>query len=201
MSQPISLIGMPGGGKSTVGKQLARKLRADFIDTDALIEGRIGEPIRGFFDRHGEPAFRDIETEILSSLVATIAPNSVIATGGGVVLRPANRELLRGHAAVVYLHSLPEELFRRLRHDAIRPLLQVKDPLTKLRELYHLRHPLYQQTAHFVVETGRPSVATLASMIVMQMELAGLVKGEEAPAHPTSSAPRGAPDSYTKRHG
>jgi shikimate kinase len=74
---------------------------------------------------------------------------------------------------VVYLRSSPEEVFRRLRHDRNRPLLQVADPLQRLRDLFQARDPLYQESAHFVIETGRPSVATLVNMIVMQLELAG----------------------------
>jgi shikimate kinase len=76
---------------------------------------------------------------------------------------------------VVYLRSAPEEVFRRLRHDVSRPLLQVDDPLSRLRALYTARDPLYRETAHFVIETGRPSVATLVNMIVMQLELAGVL--------------------------
>ncbi|HSV50743.1 MAG TPA: shikimate kinase, partial [Burkholderiaceae bacterium] len=99
----------------------------------------------------------------------------VIATGGGAVLRPANRTHLRARGQVVYLRSTPEEVFRRLRHDVSRPLLQVGDPLARLRDLYATRDPLYRETAHFVIETGRPSVATLVNMIVMQLELSGLL--------------------------
>jgi shikimate kinase len=101
----------------------------------------------------------------------------VLSTGGGVVLRQANRDNLRQRCQVVYLHSAPEEVFRRLRHDQSRPLLQVADPLARLKELYDLRDPLYREAAHFVVETGRPSVTTLVSMIVMQLELAGVLPG------------------------
>ena len=90
---------------------------------------------------------------------------------GGAVLLAVNRERLRARGRVVYLKSHPEELIRRLRHDTNRPLLQVADPMAKLRELFAARDPLYRQTAHFVVETGRPSVATLVNMIVMQLEL------------------------------
>jgi shikimate kinase len=68
---------------------------------------------------------------------------------------------------------MPEEVYRRLRHDVNRPLLQVNDPLQRLRSLYEARDPLYRETAHFVVDTGRPSVATLLNMIVMQLEVAG----------------------------
>ena len=77
----------------------------------------------------------------------------------------------------MYLNSSPDEIFRRLRHDVSRPLLQVADPLTRLRDLYAERDPLYREAAHFVIETGRPSVSTLVNMIVMQLELAGVATG------------------------
>ena len=95
-----------------------------------------------------------------------------MATGGGSVLRAENRQNLKQRGTVIYLHSSPEEVFRRLRHDQNRPLLQVEDPMARLRELYKVRDPLYRETAHFVVETGRPSVATLVNMIMMQLEMA-----------------------------
>jgi shikimate kinase len=102
-------------------------------------------------------------------------PNAVVATGGGAVLREANRRMLREGGHVIYLRSTPEELYRRLRHDTHRPLLQVADPLDKLRSLYAERDPLYRETAHFQIETGRPSVPTLVNMIAMQLELAGVL--------------------------
>jgi shikimate kinase len=91
------------------------------------------------------------------------------------VLREVNRQRLQERCQVIYLNSHPDDLFRRLRHDVNRPLLQVADPLTRLRDLHGLRDPLYRATAHFIVETGRPSVATLVNMIVMQLELSGAV--------------------------
>lgn len=169
----IALVGLPGSGKSTVGRQLARRLNLPFRDSDHVIEERIGCTIREFFEREGEPAFREIEEEVIREL--TDGEPAVLATGGGAVLRPANRERLHAAAHVVYLRSTPDELFRRLRHDSQRPLLQVSDPLQRLRTLYEQRDPLYRETAHFVIETGRPSVATLVSMVLMQLELAGLV--------------------------
>lgn len=171
----ISLVGLPGSGKSTVGRQLARRLQIPFADSDHVIEQRLGCPIRVFFEREGEERFRDIEEQVLDELTQQAG---VLSTGGGAVLRAGNRERLRTRGKVVYLKSTPEELFRRLRHDTQRPLLQVADPLQRLRDLYAVRDPLYRETAHFVIETGRPSVATLVNMIVMQLELAGVV-----PAH------------------
>ena len=89
------------------------------------------------------------------------------------MLRAPNRRHLHQRGQVIYLHAQPEDIFRRLRHDTTRPLLQVQDPLQQLRNLYQLRDPLYRETAHYVIEIGRPSVATLVNMVVMQLELAG----------------------------
>lgn len=168
-----ALVGLPGSGKSTVGRQLARRLSVPFVDSDHVIEQRLGCSIREYFDREGEQRFRDLEEAVIDDL--TRHHHGVLATGGGAVLRSANRQRLRERAAVVYLRSLPEEVFRRLRHDVSRPLLQVEDPLARLRDLFAARDTLYGETAQFVIETGRPSVATLVNMIVMQLELAGVL--------------------------
>lgn len=171
---------MPGGGKSTVGRQLARYLGLPFRDTDHEIEAVIGCPIKDFFASHGETAFRDLEQEAID--VLTQGKPMVLATGGGAVLREANRRALHERTTVVYLRSTPEELFRRLRHDTQRPLLQGGDPLKKLRQLFRERDPLYRRTAHYVIETGRPSVAALVNMILMQLELAGIVDASRVPS-------------------
>ena len=187
MVKAISLVAMPGGGKSTVGRHLARQLRQDFVDADSEIERRIGCPIRVFFEREGEARFRDIEQEVIAEL--TQRPAGVIATGGGAVLREANRRQLRKHCHVFYLRSTPEELFRRLRHDTHRPLLQVADPLRRLRDLFRERDALYRQVAHYVIETGRPSVPSLVNMVLMQLELAGLVDASRVPSPVDASHP------------
>ena len=188
MIHPVSLIAMPGAGKSTAGRQLAHALGVPFVDADAEIEQRIGMTIRAFFEREGEVAFRDVEQDVLAELVAR--GGQVIATGGGAVLREANRLALRQGSTVVYLRASPEELFRRLRYDTTRPLLQVADPLKKLRDLFRDRDPLYRETAHFVIDTGRPSVATLVNMILMQLELAGVADVQRARPLAVSSPSR-----------
>jgi shikimate kinase len=152
---------------------LGQRLQLPFVDTDQVIEQRIGCSIREFFDREGEAAFRDIEQQAIADLASNA--HGVLATGGGAVLRQVNRTQLREHFHVIYLRSSPEDLFRRLRHDVKRPLLQVADPLGRLRELHGARDPLYRDTAHDVVETGRPSIAMLVNIIVLQLELAGIV--------------------------
>lgn len=167
----VSLVGLPGSGKSTVGRQLARRLQLPFLDTDHVIERRLGCSIREYFEREGEERFRDVEEAVIEEL--SEQHHGVLSTGGGSVLRAKSRENLRNKSKVVYLKSSADELFRRLRHDMNRPLLQVADPLTRLRDLFEVRDPLYRETAHFILETGRPSVATLVNMIVMQLELSG----------------------------
>ena len=175
----ISLVGMPGCGKSTVGRHLARQLGLDFVDSDAEIERHLGTTIREYFSQQGEEAFRDVEQEVIDSLAAR--PGILLATGGGAVLRPSNRDALHSRTHVFYLRASPDELFRRLRHDTQRPLLQVADPLQRLRDLYRERDPLYRRTAHFVIESARPSVPALISMVMTQLELAGLVETPQVP--------------------
>jgi shikimate kinase len=152
---------------------LAKRLRIPFLDSDHVIEKKLGCTVRLYFEREGEAAFRDIEESTLDEL--TQRRDGVLSTGGGSVLRERNRKLLSERGHVIYLKSSPDELFRRLKNDTTRPLLQVSDPQRRLRDLYEQRDPLYRETAHFVIETGRPSVATLVNMIVMQLELAGVV--------------------------
>lgn len=179
----VILVGMPGCGKSTVGRHLARQLGLRFADSDHEIERSVGASVRDIFAHEGEAGFRDHEERVIGELVDdAVAHGMVLATGGGAVLRPANRDALRRGGAVFYLRSTPEELHRRLRHDGQRPLLQVADPLRKLRDLYRERDPLYRRTAHYVVEAARPSVPSLIGMVLMQLELAGLVDPQKVPS-------------------
>jgi shikimate kinase len=176
----IALIGMPGSGKSSVGRQLARRLGVSFVDSDAAIESRLKEPIRSFFAREGEGRFRDIEQAVISDLCAS--NSGVLATGGGTVLREASRQALRQAATVVYLRCTPEELYRRLKRDTQRPLLQVRDPRAALQQLYRERDPVYRELADFVIDTGRPTVHSLVGMVLMQLELAGSVDAGRVPS-------------------
>ncbi len=170
----FSLIGLPGSGKSTIGRQLAKAWKLRFVDVDHAIEQRIGCSIREFFAAHGEAAFRDIETQVLAELLQ-LSERCVLSTGGGAVLRPENRQALKAHSTVFYLQALPEDIARRLRNDTTRPLMQGEDPLKRLKELQQVRGPLYLETAHYVVDAVRQCPTQLSRKICMQAELAGLL--------------------------
>lgn len=165
----IILVGLPGCGKSTVGRQLGRRLGLPFVDSDAVIERRAGMPIKDFFEQFGEPAFRDLEEQVIDEL--TQQPASVLATGGGAVLRPATRERLSARGTVVYLRASPERLIQRLRRDTKRPLLQVADPLKRLKALQRERDPLYQAVARYVIDVQSTSLSMLVNRVLMQIEL------------------------------
>ncbi|MEO5688295.1 MAG: shikimate kinase [Burkholderiaceae bacterium] len=166
----LALIGMPGCGKSTIGRQLARTRQLPFLDSDHEIERFLGCSVREFFEREGEAAFRDVEERVIRETLS--APQSrVVATGGGSVLRPANRAVMKAQATVVYLHTQPEDLARRLSRDTQRPLLQVADPRQRLRDLYAVRDPIYREMADIVVDTAHKSAALLVNLISMQLDL------------------------------
>lgn len=167
----LALVGMPGSGKSTIGRSLARRLGQPFVDTDRLVESRIGCPIRDFFATEGEASFRAIESAVLAEVLD--GPPAVVATGGGIVLAEANRRLLRERATVLYLRVAIDELMRRVAHDTQRPLLQVADPRERLRQLLAERDPLYRAVAHFTLDDARPTVGRMVRKAIMQLELNG----------------------------
>jgi shikimate kinase len=165
----IFLVGMMGAGKSTVGRWLARRLKLRFFDSDHEIERRCGVRIPVVFEIEGEAGFRDREAQVIAELAAL--DQIVLATGGGVVLLPKNRQLLAARGFVVYLRARPEDLYERVRHDRNRPLLTTADPLARLRELYLERDPLYQSVADLVMETGAQGVQALARRLLDKLEL------------------------------
>ena len=174
MVHSLCFIGLPGSGKSTIGRQLARNWGIEFVDSDHVLERRLGCTIKDFFATHGERAFRDAESAVLAELASSEAV-CVLSTGGGAVLRPENRAVLHENTTVFYLQSSPEDIARRLRNDTNRPLLQGDDPLRRLRDLLAVRAPLYEETAHFVIDTVRCSTAQVVRKVTMQAELAGVV--------------------------
>lgn len=149
----IYLVGLMGAGKTTIGRALARRLHKQFFDSDHEIERRTGVRIPTIFEIEGEQGFRRREVQTIAELTAL--SDVVMATGGGVVLNAENRARLKAHGWVVYLDVPPEQLFERTRHDRNRPLLQVADPLARLKELYAARDPYYREVADFIVDGGR----------------------------------------------
>jgi shikimate kinase len=166
----LALVGLPGCGKSTIARYLAKRWSISFVDVDAAIEERIGCTIREFFAKQGEAMFREVEQEVLADLLSR-PEKMVIATGGGAVLKAENRQQLSKNAQVVYLSSSPHELARRLQRDTQRPLLQVSNPLQKMLDLFAVRDPLYKEVADFVVSGAGLSATQVAQRVAMQVEL------------------------------
>jgi len=159
----VILIGPMGSGKTAVGKQLARLMRAPFRDSDAEIEARTGVDISYIFSREGEHGFRMREHEIIEEV--TREHPIVLATGGGAILLEANRKVLRERGFVVYLRTSLEQQVERVRHGRNRPLLHDVDPLSKLTELMAVRAPLYESLADFTVATDGRKVHMVADSI------------------------------------
>ncbi len=165
--QNICLVGMMGAGKTTVGRQLAKRLGRRFVDADHEIEARTGVRIPTIFEIEGEAGFRRREAEAIDAL--TQEHGLVLATGGGAVLDPANRRRLKESGLVVYLRVLPLLLYERTRHDRNRPLLQVADPLARLEELFAQRDPLYREVADVVIDTSSGGVGSLVRRVELEL--------------------------------
>ena len=164
----LILVGMMGAGKTTVGRLLAKRLKRSFYDTDEEIERRCGVRIPVIFDIEGEAGFRMREKQVIAELCEL--ENTVLATGGGVVLAEENRRVIAGCGIVVYLHARPSHLWQRVRHDRNRPLLATADPHGKLEALYAERDPIYREIADLVIDTGKQSVQTLAKDLLTQLD-------------------------------
>jgi shikimate kinase len=164
----LFLVGMMGAGKTTVGRQLARRLGKTFCDADREIEARTGVRVAVIFDIEGEAGFRKREAEVIEQLTAL--NDIVLATGGGAVLDPRNRENLRTRGFVIYLHALPPILWQRTRADKSRPLLQGGDPRERLDALYAVRDPLYREVADLVIETGRQGIGPLLAQVLARFD-------------------------------
>jgi shikimate kinase len=169
----IFLIGMPGAGKTTVGKALAKQLSLRFVDADKELVSRTGVSITTIFEIEGEPGFRAREVELISKLV--LERGIVLATGGGAILDTNNRSSLRQHGAVVYLQAELAELRERTRRDTKRPLLQGDNPEAVLSALLQVREPLYKEAAHIVVNASRENIGKLAQQIIDELASLGML--------------------------
>lgn len=165
----LFLVGLMGAGKTTVGRLLAKHYGCGFFDSDHEIEAHTGVKIPVIFEIEGEAGFRKREEAAIAELTAL--SGVVLATGGGAVLSPNNRDRLRKNGVVVYLRGTPEHLYERTRHDRSRPLLQTENPLARLRELYAQRDPLYREVADIVVDTGRQSVSGMLRVLYGKVDL------------------------------
>lgn len=163
----ICLVGLMGAGKTTVGRQLAKRFGRRFVDADHEIEARTGVRIPTIFEIEGEAGFRRREAETIEAL--TRESGLVLATGGGAVIDPVSRRRLRESGLVVYLRVLPLVLYERTRHDRNRPLLQVADPLARLEELFAQRDPLYREVADVVVDTSSGGLGSLVRRVEQEI--------------------------------
>ncbi|MFH1647299.1 MAG: shikimate kinase [Chloroflexota bacterium] len=169
MKTSIALIGFMGTGKTAVAKVLARKLNKEYIELDAIIEGKAGRSIPEIFRRDGETGFRQLEIEAAREVAGK--KNAVIACGGGLVLNKINIDRLREESVIVCLTASPEVILRRTAADGDgRPLLAVADRIRQIKELLKFRRPYYERSADFIVNTSRLKVDAVADRIVASLK-------------------------------
>jgi shikimate kinase len=186
----IFMIGYRGTGKTTIGPVLARRLGWSFVDADERTEATAGRSIAEIFTTEGEPGFRDRESATLAETCGLA--NHVVATGGGVILRPANRELLRASGFVVWLTASPETILARLDTDpttrARRPNLTAAGGLAEIRTLLAAREPLYHAAADFTLATDILSPDAAADAILSAWTGSPTSPSASAASTPSSSA-------------
>ena len=164
----LFLIGPMGAGKTAIGKELARQLGLDFLDADQEIERRTGVDIPLIFEKEGEAGFRRREREVIAELTQQDA--LVLATGGGAVLDPANREALKSRGRVIYLQASLDAQAARTAQNRNRPLLHTEDREAKLKQLFELRRPLYESLADLTVDTDSGQVRQITQRIIKELE-------------------------------
>jgi shikimate kinase len=175
-SKNIFLVGPMGSGKTTVGRQLAKSLGLEFIDSDHEIEHRTGVTIPVIFEIEGEAGFRRWEKGVIDEL--TQRQGLVLATGGGAVLDPDNRNHLCQRGTVVYLRAKADQLYQRTARDRNRPLLQTENPRARIEALVEARDPLYREVADIIIDTGDGSVRGVIRQLLQQLRRLGLFKEE-----------------------
>lgn len=166
----IILIGFMGCGKTSVGIRLSYRMRRNMTDTDKMIERMYQMTVSEIFDRMGETAFREMETQCLTQLLEQEG-GQIISTGGGLPLRSENRELLKRLGIVVYLRVTAETVCMRLKEDTTRPLLQGEHPEEKVRLLLEKRTPLYESAADIVIDVDDKGFDAILDEIIEKAEL------------------------------
>jgi shikimate kinase len=168
MPGSLFLTGPMGAGKSTIGRQLARRLKLSFHDSDQEIEQRTGVDIALIFELEGEAGFRKREKAVIDEL--TQLPNIILATGGGAILDPENRKHLTSRGTVIYLHASVAQQLRRTGRDRNRPLLQTANPRATLEQLMAIREPLYREAANIIIDTDGMRVTDVVRQIISQLK-------------------------------
>ena len=169
MRTNIALIGFMGTGKSAVGRALAKKLGREFVEMDSLIEEMAGKTIPEIFQQDGEIAFREMEIEVTKE--AAQKAGQVIACGGGMVLNKINVDRLRETSWMVYLKASPQKIMERTSSGKNeRPLLDVPDPVQRIRDLLDFRKPFYQRSADITINTSRLSIDKIADLIINRLK-------------------------------
>ena len=169
MKTNIALIGFMGVGKTVVGKALAEKLNKEFVELDALIEQKAGKSIPDIFQQDGEVAFRELEIEATKDTARR--KNLVIACGGGIVLNKINIDRLRKEAIIVYLTASPQIILKRVSGDGEeRPLLNVADPASEIRELLRFRKPFYERAADIKIDASKLDISAVTEQIISQLK-------------------------------
>ncbi|MCP5184250.1 MAG: shikimate kinase AroK [Pseudomonadales bacterium] len=170
----IFLVGLMAVGKTTIGRLLAQTLKMQFLDSDQEIELRAGAETGWIFEKEGEAGFRDREEQVIDEL--TQRENVVVATGGGAVIRPANRQALAARGVVLHLDSPIDRLVERTSRDRKRPLLQKGDPRQTLTDLMAARGPLYAEIRDYRFVTDRQSPKSLVRSIVDTLRKDGVIQ-------------------------
>ncbi len=168
MDKNIVLIGFMGAGKTVAARVLARRLKAKAVSTDELIEKKEGRPIPEIFAKSGEPYFRGLEKDIIREV--SRKKNLIIDCGGGVFVDPENAALLKKHGIVIYLSATPEVLHERTAGRKHRPLLNVDDPMARIKELLAQREPSYKQ-AHYTLDTSHKKNSQVCDEIIALLDL------------------------------
>jgi shikimate kinase len=173
MNKNVILVGPMGAGKSTIGRLLSEILQRPFVDTDYEIERRTGASIPWIFEKEGEEGFRLRETAVLQDVCRY--HGMIVATGGGIVVRPENRKLLKEAGRIIYLYAPVSMQLARTARDKNRPLLKTANPQEKLRQLFEVRDPLYREVADLVVQTHEGSARELSQKIIDLLFMEGFL--------------------------